>query len=71
MGEKNVDYQGEITLVTAVIRTPVAFIPSQVANLETHLSPPASGFLNFHVRSVITVETTPQGTVSPTSPASP
>jgi uncharacterized hydrophobic protein (TIGR00271 family) len=65
------DYEGKITVVTAVLRTPTAFTPAQVVALEAHLSPPASGTLELHVRAVLTVETTPKGTVVPSSLVSP
>lgn len=68
LAETRFDYQGETIQVIAVVRTPVAFTPKQVAELESHLSPPPSGSLDLHVRSVITTETTPHGTVYPTSP---
>ncbi len=68
LAETRFEYEGQTTLVIAVVRTPATFAPRQVAELETHLSPPSNGSLDLHVRSVITTETTPHGTVYPTSP---
>ena len=66
-----IDNNGTRTLVTAVVRTPVAFTPTQVGHIETQLRHQRNSLLVLHIRSVITIETTQQGTLSPTFPALP
>jgi hypothetical protein len=65
------DNTGKRILVTVVVRIPLVFTPRSVANLQAHLSPPPAELLDLHVRSVVTVETSAQGTALPASPASP
>lgn len=46
-----------------VVRTPEAITPAQTAELQNALTATAGQDLELHIRSVITVETTPQGYV--------
>lgn len=63
------DQEATTTLVTAVVRTPTAFTAPQVAALAATLPlSPTGESVDLHVRSVITIETSPQGTVYPTAP---
>lgn len=69
--ETQIEYDGDRTQVTAVVRTPVPFTSKQVADMKKLLSQPTGeGPLDLHVLSVITIETIEGGTATPTFPAS-
>lgn len=70
--EVRFEYDGDRTQVTVVVTTPVPFTSKQVADMKKLLSQPTGGgAFDLHVRSVITIETTAQGTVTPAFLASP
>lgn len=58
-----IDRDMDRQLAWVVVRTPVAITPDQTAQLQQALNGTASQELELHIRSVITVETTPKGYV--------